>query len=241
MENQLEEERKIRLKQESRIFAAASTTRSSRPSPFSRQALVKFKPEKPPLGTSKLRMPLRRITNFMPQAFPLPPLPPRKTATAKSVDSSSTQDKENARGITSMAANRESLLMKPRRCSVVAVRSSGPTKISWLLQPKRRVSIAALQPGRSSYMATPLNNSNGSTIGRPPLISRVLQPKRRVSAAMVQRDTSSYMANRRNNSYGSAIGRPSLLKEPRKVRYSNFFPPLPREGSSDIFRGKWRV
>ncbi|KAF5740063.1 P-loop containing nucleoside triphosphate hydrolases superfamily protein isoform 1 [Tripterygium wilfordii] len=172
LESQLAEERKTRLKQETRVFAAAST-RSSRQAPSSRQSLVKTKPEKkPPLGPSKLRMPLRRITNYMPQSSP-----PRasRTATTKSFIPAPTQDKENVPRMTTMAANTKGLLMKPRRMSV-AVRPLGPSMTSQVLQPKRRVSIATLQPDPSPYMATPLNNSasryiNGSAIGRPSLLN----------------------------------------------------------------------
>ncbi|KHG06385.1 Kinesin-like protein KIFC3 [Gossypium arboreum] len=67
LENQLAEERKTRLKQESRAFAVAASTR-----PSLKQATENTKADKkPPLGPSKLRLPLRRITNFMPPASPM--------------------------------------------------------------------------------------------------------------------------------------------------------------------------
>ncbi|BBH06603.1 P-loop containing nucleoside triphosphate hydrolases superfamily protein [Prunus dulcis] len=68
LENQLGEERKTRLKQETRAFAAASHQSSA--SSFRKQAAQKTAVEKkPPLAPSKSRLPLRRITNYMPQLY----------------------------------------------------------------------------------------------------------------------------------------------------------------------------
>ncbi|KAJ6762738.1 KINESIN-LIKE PROTEIN KIN-14S [Salix purpurea] len=84
LENQLGEERKIRIKQETRAFAAASQS--------TKQVVEKSKTDqKPPLGPSKFRMPLRRITNFMP---PPSPLQKQKTTITGSAVSSM-HDKEN--------------------------------------------------------------------------------------------------------------------------------------------------
>ncbi|KAJ6683008.1 KINESIN-RELATED [Salix koriyanagi] len=65
LENQLGEERKTRLKQETRAFAAAASQSTI-------QVVEKRKiDKKPPLCPSKLRMPLRKITNSMPPPSPL--------------------------------------------------------------------------------------------------------------------------------------------------------------------------
>lgn len=65
LENQLGEERKTRLKQETRAFAAAA-------SQSTKQVVEKRKvDQKPPLCPSKLRLLLRKITNLMPPPCPL--------------------------------------------------------------------------------------------------------------------------------------------------------------------------
>ncbi|KAJ0080121.1 hypothetical protein Patl1_22640 [Pistacia atlantica] len=205
LENQLENERKTRIKQETRAFAAAST-QSSGLSTIKEAAGKTMTERKPPLGPSKLRMPLRRITNFVP---PPSPVPPRKTTTirnrmATSVDKENNHsttirnrmatsvDKENIHSNRMAATNIKSLL-KPRRISI-AVRPppSATSTTTQVIQPKRRVSIATLRPEPSSYMTTPLRPSvsrfqNGSTMG----------------------------------------GRQSLVRDPRKARYSKLFSPLP--------------
>ncbi|KAJ0079241.1 hypothetical protein Patl1_22637 [Pistacia atlantica] len=165
LENQLENERKTRIKQETRAFAAAST-QSSGLSTIKEAAGKTMTERKPPLGPSKLRMPLRRITNFVP---PPSPVPPRKTTTIRNRMATSV-DKENIHSNRMAATNIKSLL-KPRRISI-AVRPppSATSTTTQVIQPKRRVSIATLRPEPSSYMTTPLRPSvsrfqNGSTMG----------------------------------------------------------------------------
>ncbi|XWS64549.1 hypothetical protein CRYUN_Cryun05aG0013600 [Craigia yunnanensis] len=160
LENQLAEERKTRLKQETRAFATAASTR-----PSLKQAAKNTKMEKkPPLGPSKLRLPLRRITNFMP---PASPMPTNRKTTGMSMAAS--DNKENNQK-TVMAPTNTKTLMKPRRTSI-AVRP--PTTTTQIRQPKRRVSIATLRP--DSHMTTPLRSSasgfnNGGTMDRPSLM-----------------------------------------------------------------------
>ncbi|XWS58200.1 hypothetical protein CRYUN_Cryun08bG0014300 [Craigia yunnanensis] len=160
LENQLAEERKTRLKQETKAFAAAAYTK-----PSLKQATEKNKMEKkPPLGPSKLRLPLRRITNFMPQASPMPTN--RKTTR---MSMAASDDKEN-NSKTVMALTNTKNLLKPRRTSI-AVRP--PTTKTQVLQPKRRVSISTLRP--DSQMTTPLHRSasgfnNSSTMDRQSLV-----------------------------------------------------------------------
>ncbi|KDP23518.1 hypothetical protein JCGZ_23351 [Jatropha curcas] len=150
LENQLGEERKIRLKQETRAFATSSQSAL----PSIRQPEQKNNVErKPPLAPSKLRMPLRRITNFVP---PPTPLQTKKTKIKASVAPSSIGDKENiARNTTTMAGRDTKSLMQPRRISI-AFKPTATTSAQ-VLQPKRRVSIATLRPEPS--LTTPLHTS----------------------------------------------------------------------------------
>ncbi|KAM1225193.1 hypothetical protein ACFX2G_044939 [Malus domestica] len=75
LENQLAEERKTRLKQETRAFAAASHQSSA--SSFRKQGAQKTVAEKKPhLAPPRASLPLRRISNFMPP--PSSALPPKK-------------------------------------------------------------------------------------------------------------------------------------------------------------------
>ncbi|KAL0005919.1 hypothetical protein SO802_013480 [Lithocarpus litseifolius] len=165
LENQLAEERKTRLKQESRAFAAAT----AQPSGFSslKQAALKTITEKkPPLAPSKVRLPLRRISNFLP---PPSPVPPQKAGTTNPLITASAGGKENIPK-TTMAATNTKNLMKPRRFSV-AVRPLPSTTTTQAIQPRRRVSIATIRPESNTYMTTPLHSSasrfkNGTAMGR---------------------------------------------------------------------------
>ncbi|XP_039029588.1 kinesin-like protein KIN-14S [Hibiscus syriacus] len=154
LENQLAEERKTRLKQETRAFASSSAAASTRPL---RQAAEK----KPPLGPSKARLPLRRISNFVPPASPLATI--RKKPRMSMVASSN--DKEN-NSETAMA-NRKNLL-KPRRSSIAI---KPPTANTQVLQPKRRVSIATLRPDlhATTPLHRPASGVNNGTMDRPSL------------------------------------------------------------------------
>ncbi|KAG8648263.1 hypothetical protein MANES_09G167000v8 [Manihot esculenta] len=141
LENQLGEERKTRLKQETRALAAAS--QSSLPS--LKQVAEKTKVEKkPPLGPSKMRLPLRRITNFIPQT----PNHSMKNKTTGSVVQSSMLDKENFARTTMVERDTKSYL-QPRRISVTA-RPPATTTSAQVRQPKRRVSIATFHPEPNS-------------------------------------------------------------------------------------------
>ncbi|KAG8649665.1 hypothetical protein MANES_08G120600v8 [Manihot esculenta] len=163
LEIQLGEERKTRLKQETKAFAAASSQTSL---PSLKQAAEKTKIErKPPLCPSKLRLPLRRITNFIP---PATPLHTKKIKTTASMVPSSMQDKENI-ARTTMARRETRSLLQPRRISV-AVRPPATTSAQ-VLQPKRRVSIATFYPDLNSNLTTPLHTSasrlrNCGAVGR---------------------------------------------------------------------------
>ncbi|TQE05099.1 hypothetical protein C1H46_009251 [Malus baccata] len=152
LENQLAEERKTRLKQETRAFAAASHQSSA--SSFRKQGAQKTVAEKkPPLAPPRARLPLRRISNFMPP--PSSALPPKKTSSTTSVPSL-VGGKENI-STTALAGRNQKSLILPRRISI-AVRPPTATT-QQVLQPKRRVSIATYRPEPSSHMTTPLHTS----------------------------------------------------------------------------------
>ncbi|XP_050143242.1 kinesin-like protein KIN-14S isoform X1 [Malus sylvestris] len=152
LENQLAEERKTRLKQETRAFAAASHQSSA--SSFRKQGAQKTVAEKkPPLAPPRSRLPLRRISNFMPP--PSSALPPKKTSSTTSVPFS-VGGKENI-STTALAGRNQKSLVLPRRISI-AVRPPTATT-QQVLQPKRRVSIATYRPEPSSHMTTPLHTS----------------------------------------------------------------------------------
>ncbi|GFZ02956.1 P-loop containing nucleoside triphosphate hydrolases superfamily protein [Actinidia rufa] len=112
----------------------------------SHQAQKAIAGKKPPLAPSNMRLPLRRITNFLP---PPSPLPPHKTKTSASSFRVSTEDKENM--------SKTKPVLKARRGSI-AVRPSPST--NQVLKPKRRASIATFRPEPNSNGTTPLNNSN---------------------------------------------------------------------------------
>ncbi|KAK7258858.1 hypothetical protein RIF29_24446 [Crotalaria pallida] len=151
LENQIAEERKTRLKQESRSLASVSA-QPSRLSSFKHTAAKKAIP-KPPLDPSK-RAPLRRITNFLP---PSSPPPPKRRPPHTSMD----DGKENIAKTT----NRESP-MKPRRRVSIAVRPPVAPSTTQVLQPRRRVSIATFRPDTTSDMSNlvePKESSSGSS------------------------------------------------------------------------------
>ncbi|KAB1202262.1 Kinesin-4 [Morella rubra] len=165
LENQLAEERKTRLKQEARTFAATSTQPSALSS-LKQAGRRSTREKKPPLAPSKLRLPLRRITNSLP---PPSPIPPKKTGMTSLVPASAGGGKENI-PTTTMPATNTKILMKPRRFSV-AMRPPPPATTTHVLQPRRRVSIATFRPESNPHMTTPLHNSasrfrNESALGR---------------------------------------------------------------------------
>lgn len=155
LENQLTEERKLRLKQETKGFAAAASQAPA----TSRQAAQKMTntENRPPVGPSKQRQPLRRITNFLPPPSSVPSHP--KTRFSTSFLPSLKDDKENVTRTSTSNSNSVKPLFKARRASV-AVRPTAPLTMQ-VLQPKRRVSIATFRP-ESSNLMTPLHHSTSA-------------------------------------------------------------------------------
>ncbi|XP_055816757.1 kinesin-like protein KIN-14S isoform X1 [Solanum dulcamara] len=186
LENQLADERKIRLKQESKALAGVS--REFTNSSYLSQAQKITTEKKPPLAPSKaLRLPLRKISNFVPP--PPSPLarPPAKAR--KSFVSAASHDKENIERTSMTKA-----VLKPRRGSIVAVRPP-PQGTNQVLQPKRRASIATLRP--ESSMST-FNNSaarprNDRFIGRQSFVwdpQRMWRTSRMLSPIAQAKETS---------------------------------------------------
>ncbi|PWA81070.1 P-loop containing nucleoside triphosphate hydrolases superfamily protein [Artemisia annua] len=150
LESQLAEERKTRQKQENRALAVAS----SHPSLSSlKQGLSTISERKPPLNpSSKMRLPLRRISNFMPSH----PSPAASQKPKSFIPRLSNEDKENV----SRASNMKPL-PRARRGSYVV--KPAPTVTSQVLKPKRRASIASFQSeSSSSAMTTPINRSSAA-------------------------------------------------------------------------------
>ncbi|XP_057427002.1 kinesin-like protein KIN-14S [Lotus japonicus] len=218
LENQLAEERKTRMKQESRSVAAVS----AQPSSFKQTAANRtMTDKKPPLNSSKMRLPLRRITNFLP-----PPSPrPSKRYTP------SMNGKENSARRTSMTENMDGSYAKPRSRASFAMRPPAPST-SQLLQPRRRVSIATLRPDKPSDITTPLHTSTSQPPA--PSTSQLLQPRRRVSIATLRPDKPSDITTPLHTSasqFTSGSGM-SLIRNQRKGRYSSLFAPLPESRAS---------
>ncbi|KAJ4839955.1 Kinesin-like protein KIN-14S [Turnera subulata] len=193
LENQLGEERKIRLKQETKAFTAVS----SQPSYQIRAENTKVE-KRPPLGPSKPRMPLRRITNFMPPPSPIHIQKTTSTASGRP----SVQNKENS--------------LKPRRISIAA-RAPPPTSTQ-AFQPKRRVSMATLRP-ESNSISTPLPRTSTQVLQPKRRVSMAtLRPE---SSSNITTPLHTSVSQLRN---GGTLG---LMRDPRKARYSRLFSPLP--------------
>ncbi|KAE9618966.1 hypothetical protein Lal_00047962 [Lupinus albus] len=224
LENQIAEERKTRLKQESRSLAAVS----AQPSSSKQTAAQKVTNKKPPLNPSKSRPPLRRITNFLP---PSPPLTSKRYTT-------SMNGKENiARRRNSMTINTESFAKPRSRVSIaVPVRLPAPSTMQ-ILQPRRRVSIVALRPDTAYDMTTPLRTSASQPSAAP---MQVLQTRRRVSIATFRPDTTHDLktplrtSSSQFTSESSLGGQQSLRNNQRKARYSSLFAPLPELRASSV-------
>ncbi|CAE6123972.1 unnamed protein product [Arabidopsis arenosa] len=152
LEFQLAEERKTRIKQETR--ALATTSSSSTTSRHLRETLPTITEKKPPLVPTRMRMPLRRITNFMPQ----------QPSQGPSQRFSDTTFKENNNSLRRSSIMDVKTLMKPRRSSIAFRPAPAPSAIASgnkTIMPRRRVSIATLRPEPSSL-------SSMTTPSRPP-------------------------------------------------------------------------
>ncbi|KAL1294164.1 hypothetical protein HN51_054832 [Arachis hypogaea] len=201
LENQIAEERKTRLKQESRSIAAVSAQNSSSTLTAARRNTAD---KKPPLNPSQTRMPLKRISNFMPSRSPI---------ASKRYNTSMNSGKENTEAYS-----------KPKSRASIAVRPPAlPT--GKLLQPRRRVSsIPAICPERTSDITTPLRS-------HAPPMAQLLQPRRRVSSVISCPETTSDITTPLRASQ-FAGGSSVLISRQRRARYSNLFAPLPESRAS---------
>ncbi|CAI0460050.1 unnamed protein product [Linum tenue] len=163
LENQLEEERKTRIKQENRAFASMASTENSYNNNNNGGE------RKPPLAPppSKLRMPLRGITNLPSTGGRRKEnvVPTRPSAVTKAIPPPPTVAANNSR-------------LKARRGSF-AVRPAPPPAEVRL--PKRRVSLATLIPepsmsSSSSTMSTPLMAQRRPSFVRKKRYSRLFSP-----------------------------------------------------------------
>ncbi|CAL0320978.1 unnamed protein product [Lupinus luteus] len=213
LENQIAEERKTRLKQESRSLAAVSAQPLS-----SKQTVVQkiITNKKPPLNPSKSRPPLRRITNLLPPSSPL---------TSKRYTAAMNGKENTVRRRNSMATNTESF-SKPRNRASIAVpaRQPAPSSTTQILQPRRRVSIAVLHPDTAHDVTTSLCTSPSRPSAAP---TQVLQPRRRVSVATIRADMTYDIKTPLRNSasqFNSGISlQQPLRNNRRKDRYSSLF------------------
>ncbi|KNA18004.1 hypothetical protein SOVF_074660 [Spinacia oleracea] len=139
LENRLAEERKTRQVQENRAAASIRQPRQAQ----------KTTEKRPPLGPSNMRMPLRKISNYV---APPSPVQTKKTSTFSSRFMGSYDGKENNSNGPNTRAIRG-----PRRS--IAPRSSTEAAMAPPLQPKRRVSIAAFRP-EPSYHGTPMSSNS---------------------------------------------------------------------------------
>ncbi|KAF5202756.1 Kinesin-like protein kin-14s [Thalictrum thalictroides] len=212
LENQLAEERKTRLQQESRAAAAAVAAKSLALSSAQQGQKVQIV-GKPPLGPLKPREPLRRITNFLP---PPSPVPPQKSGIVLPI-SRPIVEKENDLETTTKTNNKS--LMKPRRVSIAVRPSIEATQANHQPRPKRqRVSIATLRP--DAELLSAMKPTVRPQIGR--LMARrsiALRPDAQVLSSLNPLNTSTVRPEN-----GGMMARRSFAKDPRRI--SRIFSPM---------------
>ncbi|XP_047979052.1 kinesin-like protein KIN-14S [Salvia hispanica] len=230
LETQLAEERKTRLKQENRALASVATQSTLTSNQAQKASIADNK--KPPLAPSKLMMPLRSITNFMPLAPS--PAPPNKKSMSMSYLPAVREDKENA----PRENKGKQVIMKARRGSF-AVRPSPAAPPN-----KKSMSMSYLPAVREDKENSPRENKGtqvimkarrGSFAVRPSPAGQVFQPKRRASIATFRPESNSGMATPLENSSSRMMrtdrlmGRQSFVWDPQRVwRTSRPSSPLPQ-------------
>uniref|UniRef100_A0A1J3K825 Kinesin-like protein n=1 Tax=Noccaea caerulescens TaxID=107243 RepID=A0A1J3K825_NOCCA len=171
LEFQLAEERKTRIKQETRALATASSSSSTTTSRQLREALPTITEKKPPLAPTRMRMPLRGITNFMPQQPSQGPSKRFSDATYKENNNNNSNRRSSSMDINT--------LMKPRRSSIAFRPAPPPSAVASggnkTLQPRRRVSIATFRPEPSLSSSSHMNMTTPS---RPSFSFRGGQPRK---------------------------------------------------------------
>ncbi|RVX19069.1 Kinesin-like protein KIN-14S [Vitis vinifera] len=176
--------------------------------------------EEAAFGPSKLKMPLKEISNFLP---PPSPIPPHKTMSYSSILPASTDNKEN--------------MLRP---------SAAATKTKSLLQPRRTIAKTShLWSKHARPTAAATNTKSFCNQDGPPFLSdflkhqqhRFFQPKRRVSIESLLPEFNSHMITPLTAELKSrgAMGSRSFVRNPYRIqRISRIFSPLP--GSEDSIR-----
>ncbi|XP_051144297.1 kinesin-like protein KIN-14S isoform X2 [Andrographis paniculata] len=225
LENQLAEERKTRMKQESRALASIST-HSVLSNPNNQPSMDK----KPPLAPSRLRPPLRRITNFMPIRSPVPVSRNSSSMSTSFLPTVNEEGKENP----PLPRAPLKVWKEARRGSMAVVGPSPSSTITGrAFQPKRRASVATL--GREStsntmVMMTPLQRSSMRTsrpdVGRHSLVPSTITGQAFATKMMMMTPLQrSSMRTPRPDNRG--VGRHSLVWDPQQVSSSRVCSPPP--------------
>ncbi|KAL2600615.1 hypothetical protein GLYMA_10G154200v4 [Glycine max] len=164
LENQIAEERKTRLKQESRSLAAVTVQ------PSSAAAHKTMTDKKPPLNPSKLRMPLGRITNSLPPRSPL--RSKSYTAFMSGKENSVRRNSVVTSAVRPASSSTTAQFLQARRRVSIAVRPPAPSTTQ-VLHTRRRVSIATLPSQTTSDITTPLRTSAFRVTGGSSQQSRI--------------------------------------------------------------------
>lgn len=198
LESQLADERKARLQQENRAASAAAKDQKG------------LAEKKPPLFPSQLRQPLRRITNALP-----PSIPNRISM----IPNNAREEKENM-SITKPNVSPVKPPMRARRISLVSsVRSTS-------MQPRKRVSIAVIQPemrrlSSALHTRTQYSRPNNGTAARP---SFARDPRRRsrIFSPLLESTIAATPQSRRHSSITSSASK--LFSSPMQ---SSWRPKIP--------------
>ncbi|CAN8255730.1 unnamed protein product [Cochlearia groenlandica] len=213
LEFQLAEERKARIKLETRALASASSSTTA--SRQQKESLRTITEKKPPLAPTRMRMPLRGITNLMPQQ-------PSQIPSKRFSDASWTKRQENCNNNNSFRRS-SSMDIRPRRSSIafrpaappLAIASGNNSNKTFL--PRRRVSVATLRPEPSSYM-------NMNTPSRAPSFS-----------------SSSFIGKQRKARYSKLFSPDRNLVTPNAMKSSSSrFMKSPQGGGGGLGGSSWK-
>ncbi|KAG9144365.1 hypothetical protein Leryth_025071 [Lithospermum erythrorhizon] len=219
LENQLEEERKTRLKQQNRALSAVSTQLSFRSS--LNQLQKRDAEQKPPLAPSKVRLPLRRISNFVPPASS--PAPSSKPINCSYMPARG-HNKENHMS-TTMDANNGNKFLRARRSSFAAMST----------QPSDQSHEQETEPYIANKGKLLLRARRGSLIPKPTAqsIKQTQEPRRRASiATTLHMEPSSNIKMPLNSSdhwRNDRVRRQTFIWDPKRVwRTTRAISPMPK-------------
>ncbi|KAI7741670.1 hypothetical protein M8C21_005368 [Ambrosia artemisiifolia] len=209
LENQLAEERKTRQKQENRALAVAS----SHPLLSSlTRSLSTISEKRPPLGpSSKMRLPLRIVSNFIPS--PAATQKPRHFTASRF----SNEDKENRSNFKPLSRARQ---------GSPAIKPAPATTFTSQIKPKRRASAATFHSEPSSRSIRPAPTTT---------FTSQIKPRRRASVTTFHSEPSfsSSMMTTPISRYSAApqmrsdrvVGRQSFMWDPQRVRRMSLLGP----------------